>query len=230
MGIVLGLIGVTVTILYVAAVVYLYGDLDLRSLEINVVGDFLAGISSPLAFLWLVLGFFLQGLELRASRKALAQQAQELANSVEQHKALVEVSRQQLKAEIDARETERRMLVLKAQPELVIHPAGYRGDGTGGFQQHFSLYNGGHSITDVMFSWSSPLECSFEKCPILREDSKIEFTLTGDRKRALDAILSVKYKDGLGEAQEIKFLLSKTDAAFGAPYQIEKVKGEVVGA
>ena len=34
-------------------------------------GDFLGGVSSPLAFLWLVLGFFQQGREIRLSNKAL---------------------------------------------------------------------------------------------------------------------------------------------------------------
>ncbi|WP_437880874.1 hypothetical protein [Pseudomonas sp. LRF_L74] len=52
--------------------------------DINEVGDFLAGAFAPLAFLWLVLGFFQQGEELRNSNEALKLQASELRNSVDQ--------------------------------------------------------------------------------------------------------------------------------------------------
>jgi len=56
---------------------------------------FLAGVFGPLAFLWLVLGFFQQGAELRHSADALWLQGQELQNSVEQQRNLVEVTREQ---------------------------------------------------------------------------------------------------------------------------------------
>ena len=58
--------------------------------------DFLAGCFAPLAFLWLVLGFFQQGDELRNSVAALKLQGEELRNSVEQQRHLVEVTREQL--------------------------------------------------------------------------------------------------------------------------------------
>ena len=48
------------------------------NLELNELGDFLGGVSSPLAFLWLVLGFFQQGREIRLSSKALHLQAREM--------------------------------------------------------------------------------------------------------------------------------------------------------
>lgn len=46
-------------------------------LELNELGDFLAGTFGPVAFLWLVLGFLQQGRELRL-------QSEELKNSVQQ--------------------------------------------------------------------------------------------------------------------------------------------------
>ncbi|WP_058975881.1 hypothetical protein [Pseudomonas syringae] len=53
-------------------------------LELNELGDFLAGTFGPVAFLWLVLGFLQQGRELKLSTNALRLQAEELKNSVQQ--------------------------------------------------------------------------------------------------------------------------------------------------
>jgi len=69
---------------------------DILSLPPNEVGDLLAGFCSPLAFLWLVLGFLQQGQELRASVRALELQGEELRNSVEQQRQLVEVAREEM--------------------------------------------------------------------------------------------------------------------------------------
>ena len=61
-------------------------------------GDFLAGSFGPVAFLWLVLGFIQQGHELKQNGEALRLQADELKNSVEQHKDLVAATREQVAA------------------------------------------------------------------------------------------------------------------------------------
>lgn len=72
---------VGLTAIWAAAVVYLaFGSTTpVSTLTLNEVGDFLAGIAGPPAFLWLILGFFQQGRELRI-------QAEELRQSVEQFK------------------------------------------------------------------------------------------------------------------------------------------------
>ncbi|WP_024558301.1 hypothetical protein ACP26F_08445 [Franconibacter pulveris 1160] len=62
----------------------------------NEFGDFLAGLFSPLAFLWLVLGYLQQQKELQQNTHALTLQAEELKNSVDQYKAMVEVAKEQL--------------------------------------------------------------------------------------------------------------------------------------
>ena len=75
---------------------------NLFALDPNEFGDFLAGAFAPLAFLWLVLGFLQQGEELRYSSRALYLQGEELRNSVEQQKALVETTKEQLDLEREA--------------------------------------------------------------------------------------------------------------------------------
>lgn len=55
----------------------------------NELGDFFAGSFAPLAFLFLYLGYKIQGEELKQNTKALEKQAEELANSVAEQKRLI---------------------------------------------------------------------------------------------------------------------------------------------
>ncbi|MCT2559844.1 hypothetical protein N0B51_12740 [Tsuneonella sp. YG55] len=85
----LPMIGLCLSALYVVGlVIYLFvqgqNPADLR---LNELGDFLGGVASPLAFLWLVLGFFQQSREIRLSSRALHLQASELRASRERREA-----------------------------------------------------------------------------------------------------------------------------------------------
>ena len=86
----LPIIGLWLSAIYVVGlVIYLavqgQNPADLR---MNELGDFLGGVSSPLAFLWLVLGFFQQSREIRLSNKALHLQAREMRRSVDEHRRI----------------------------------------------------------------------------------------------------------------------------------------------
>lgn len=96
MAAILAWIGGLSTAAYLTAVWWLVGErlLCLKTMPLNEVGDFLAGAFGPLAILWLVLGFFQQGMELRQGTKALLLQAQELRESVMQQAHLVEAQHQ----------------------------------------------------------------------------------------------------------------------------------------
>ena len=76
----LPIFGLVLTVIYVGGVaLHLWlQNQNPAELALNELGDFLGGISSPLAFLWLVLGFFQQGREIRLSSKALHLQAREM--------------------------------------------------------------------------------------------------------------------------------------------------------
>lgn len=74
-----------------------------RFLTSNEFGDFLAGVFSPLAFLFLYLGYKqnsesirLQNEELKASTRALELQVKEMKESVEQQKKLVEIQNNEI--------------------------------------------------------------------------------------------------------------------------------------
>lgn len=91
-------IGGIASILYVFAMVVIAISRwhELRDLDLNELGDFLAGVFGPLAILWLVLGYFQQGEELKQNTEALHLQADELKRSVAQQEALVLVAKQQM--------------------------------------------------------------------------------------------------------------------------------------
>ena len=91
MGRVLAIIGIALTVVYALFAWWLVGDRiqTLQTMDLNAVGDFLAGAFGPVTILWLVLGFFQQGIELRQGTRALNLQAAELRNSVAQQCEMV---------------------------------------------------------------------------------------------------------------------------------------------
>ena len=86
----LPMIGLALSAVYVlgVAIYLIVQGQNPADLRLNELGDFLGGVSSPLAFLWLVLGFFQQSREIRLSNKALQMQAQEMRKGVEEHRRL----------------------------------------------------------------------------------------------------------------------------------------------
>ena len=105
-------LGLVLSAAYLAMIgTYWFGaQAQFASLTPNELGDFLAGAFSPLAFLWLVLGYMQQGEELKNSADALWLQGEELQNSVTQQRELVEVTREQLAHEREALAAEERRL------------------------------------------------------------------------------------------------------------------------
>ena len=99
MGRVLAVIGILLTILYGVFTWSLIGDRigALQTMPLSEVGDFFAGVFGPVAILWLVLGFFQQGIELRQGTDALRLQTKELSNSVEQQCKMVAAQEVSLK-------------------------------------------------------------------------------------------------------------------------------------
>lgn len=73
--------GIGATLIYLALWCFIvWGKWDdFKALALNSQGDFLAGVFGPLTLLWLVLGYFQQGIELRQNSRALHLQAKELA-------------------------------------------------------------------------------------------------------------------------------------------------------
>lgn len=84
-------VGLAGTLIYISAVMLgtdLGATVKLQGLKLNELGDFFAGIFSPLALFWLILGFFLQGAELQQNSEALKMQARELKSAAEQQQRI----------------------------------------------------------------------------------------------------------------------------------------------
>lgn len=129
------------------------------SMEPNALGDFLAGVFAPLAFLWLVLGFTQQGVELRNNGKALLLQGEELKNSVAEQRALVEVTTRQLELEYERLVSERAHLAadqerqrVLAEPSLELTTSYTVSSGDTITTRGFSLANHGAACTRVVIS------------------------------------------------------------------------------
>jgi hypothetical protein len=145
----LTVLGLALTFVYLAgaAVIIAHGDVSLAALKANELADFLAGVFAPLAFLWLVLGFFLQRQELSHSSAALWLQSEELAKSVEHQRELAEQTRRQVDAELQAAKRAMDEAEARAQPLLIGTNGGaYSGDLV---VMTFRLRNAGPTCSNV---------------------------------------------------------------------------------
>lgn len=102
-------------VLYFIVFMVFYADHN-KAMQLNEMGDFFAGVFSPLAFLFLFLGYKQQGRELKQNTQALQLQAKELKNSVEEQRNLVKAANEDFtlskKQYVDANYKE----LIQAQP------------------------------------------------------------------------------------------------------------------
>lgn len=86
-------------------------------MELNALGDFLSGTFAPLALLWLVIGYFQQGDELRQNSRALRLQAEELRQAAEHAGGLLDVARKEHDLATEKLKAEQRALESKLERE-----------------------------------------------------------------------------------------------------------------
>lgn len=152
----LHLVGLVLTALWITLVaIYLVWKRDkIGALDPDALADFASGAFAPLAFLWLVLGFFQQGQELRNSGRALWLQGEELRNSVEQQRELVGVTREQLKFESEMLQSQKAEILRTSRPVFKLEIAGTISRGTGNHYHYtFQLTNVGRPCTDVTIEY-----------------------------------------------------------------------------
>jgi hypothetical protein len=74
-------IGIAITFVWLTTIgtlVFFKWD-STQNLSLNEWGDFLAGVTAPLAFLWLIIGYIQQRQELKSNTEALLFQREEMA-------------------------------------------------------------------------------------------------------------------------------------------------------
>lgn len=152
---VLSIIGAVASLAYLAFLtIFVNGRWQtLVEMPLNNFGDVLAGAFGPLAILWLVLGYFQQGIELRQNSDALRMQAKELSNSVEQQREMVKVARDQYESDRSALEhqmsvfkNEQRQLELASLPMFSFAFGGMHSEKC---THNFYMSNYGQTCTNI---------------------------------------------------------------------------------
>lgn len=191
------IIGLVLTGVWLA-VLLAYWLLNLRpffELKPNEMGDFFAGAFAPLAFLWLVLGFFQQGKELRHSGQALWLQGRELQHSVNQQRELVKVTREQF-----ALDGSQARPILRARANYFDRG---RQDGTDLIEFH--LENHGELCTDLALDCEYLLRRKLQNALHRGERMGTSFNKPSDVE---SVEVEVTYKDLRGVPGKAIFLVS----------------------
>lgn len=179
-------------------------------LDPNSAGDFLAGAFAPLAFLWLVLGFFQQGIELRNSGQALWLQGEELRNSVEQQKALVLTTREQLEFDRDVVTQQRFETLRRAQPAFKLNYDGVVSADGANTCQRFKLTNIGKDcfdlscVVDAAGSSSIAYPGTYNK-DVLANGTTVRWDFWIENAFDGELVATVSYRDGLNNDQVKRF-------------------------
>lgn len=204
MGKALAIIGILLTAGYAYFSWWLVGDriITLQTMNLNEVGDFLAGAFGPLAILWLVLGFFQQGIELRQGTAALNLQATELKASVDQQKELVGISTDQLNMAKANAELENRRLAHSVEPKFSMNGVS-AGQDYRGVQIRFRIFNGGHTITCLQVCFDSQNILVLDMLGNL-QDTSFDKIFPAGAKNYQGSIV-VNYLNGLEERKSRRF-------------------------
>ena len=173
---------------------------QLQTMQIDAVGNFLAGVFGPLALLWLILGYLQQGIELKLNTKALELQAQELQNSVTQQRELVEVSRKQFEAEMELLRYERHRIEEAYKPRFVTEGVGGTHHGEGRSFFTLPMKNLGAPITNVSFQFDVPMQkVEPDSLSHWTGDQTIRLLFSFPEWKAADCDLTVSYTDASGK-------------------------------
>lgn len=152
-------------------------------------GDFLAGIFAPLAFFWLVIGYFQQSHELAQNSAALRVQADELRNQVSESQRLVDAAQNQTKEMI----AERLAREAHATPRVQI--GGWGNARAGSIPWGAKVWILGAELRDLKIEVDGCTLSSASFVPVIKEEEKIGISLTLTTKKPR---FSLEYRDVLG--------------------------------
>ena len=168
--------------------------------SLNEIGDFFAGLFSPIAFLWLIYGYFQNSASLQA-------QIKEMKESVDQQKKAVEIQTQNL--QVIKQQLMPKLHVNDGRAQLIDH----NGQSYDSVQLYLSLANlGNGDIYNLRITHevNSTLLVKFSKIKI-DEHNPIEFKLNTNVVGELPKVLiQIDYEDLLGQYYTEKYSLNCT--------------------
>ncbi|WP_336038703.1 hypothetical protein [Acinetobacter calcoaceticus] len=207
------------SIVYMAMII-LYCLLDvkgMKTLKPNEWGDFLAGFSAPLVFMWLIYGYHQQG-------KELSLQLEELTNSVEQQRILADTTQKELVIVTKREERQTELETINAQPyfhikELKMESFGFRDGGAKQLKVKFNLKNSRNLCRSLFLMYSK----NYEDNKLVWEG--VDF-LPHDLGEGIYANFTIPYDQVVDVIEDESFVLFKffyTDAFDELRAQILKV-------
>jgi hypothetical protein len=150
----MSIFGVITTIAYIGIIAAIRWESfpELATMPLNEFGDFFAGVLGPLMLFWLILGYIQQQKELRQNTAALELQADELKNSVEQHKEIVKATKEQVQADLKALEMKQIRALREASPSFSIVSFCWSSRHGEKINYEIGINNVGRAASDVSFS------------------------------------------------------------------------------
>jgi len=244
-------LGLAVSILWLIFAVVVWFQIHSGPVKPSVLGDYLAGMVSPLAFIWFVIAYFQQGEELKRNTEALSTQREEM-----EHQA------QLLQAQAGALRTAADALIEHTRPYVVANIV------TDGISIYAVLKNSGNrSALNIEIEFDPPLsefgkDSTFDHQNVLEQtfmppDRELRAMVTSTVYRLQEAdepsiytTSSISYEDEEGEEYEesypIGLILSRdqimqpkslsrllddmVDSLEDASGEIEKIRKSVSGS
>lgn len=216
-------LGAALTLLYFGVTIFiiLNSRAEFGGMKPNEWGDLLAGVFSPLAFLWLVIGYFQQGEELRHSANALWIQSEELRHSVEEQRDLVNVTREQLIWEKEKIEIEQAAMQRRAVPVINARPGGNM-TSSGVWQRDVQISNYGPPCTMVKISvLLDDKVIAAQELSMLAKGSETILSIQSDNKLNLNgAFLEISCLDEMKNPHQVLFRFVNPNLTDAFPYDL----------
>jgi hypothetical protein len=204
-----GMIATVIYLIGITAVVWGKRD-TLPALTLNELGDFTAGAFSPLAFLWLVVGYLQQGEELRQNTAALELQAAELKASVDEQKALVEISRDQLEHAQEAYRLARKQDEISKSATFRLIEYGYATESPGRIKSQWRLRNVGYDALELRVRYADSNLAAWNETKAIdavRSGLHASIALVDDIQNPKIGAVAVEYRDGTGFKKRTTWML-----------------------
>lgn len=178
--------------LFLAFIVYVNND-RVGNLTVNELGDFFAGFIAPLALIWLVLGYFQQGVELRQNSAALRLQAEELKHLVTQNEKLVEQNKRH--ADLTEKDMANKLKTLKEDQEPLFTVEMAKSTNTVGSSSiwRIEFINRGGKASNLWAETGDPRLTNIEFLPQSAMESEQKGVLTIELSENLHAPAEFKY-------------------------------------
>lgn len=188
---------------------------ETRLLTLSEFGDFFAGVSAPIAFLWLVVGYYQQGLELRHNSRELSKQ--EVAM-----RASLKMTQDQLDLAAASAIQQTRVLKMSMQPRCDLEweepqPDAAARNVLGVIMKldetvHFKLINLGHQVTEIDLKFPDDRKhegIGIRVFPVWKLGSELTGAVRLPKGDKETREIKITYVDGMGDREWQKYVFRR---------------------